>query len=455
MKKIFEKINFRQPKYMLPAILYIPLLGASYFIFDLFHTETADIPDKTLQTTEFLNPELPEAQIKDDGIGSKYENMEKSWGKIQDYSAVGNIERDEPDENKEEYESQYTQDDIALLDEQQQEKAAAAEIAAAKEREQEALAELEKALAEARLKGQNMVIPQEEADTTDTVPPQNVPEAGTIDEEKRPVQAPSADEPPSAVVRKVKTTSDYFNTLAKDAREPKLIQAIIDEDIKAVDGSRIRLRLLDDVEIDECVVKRGTYLYATVSGFSSGRVKGNINSILVDDELVKVSLALYDTDGMEGLYVPNSQFRETSKDVASSAMSGNMSMSTGTTGNSLAQWGMQAVQNAYQKTDGFYNDDFLAPDKAETFVGQLVSTQWWQKGGRFALICNFLAEDGRKIALFAFQKYTGFYGPGDGAVNFKHAEMNTFWECEVRENRKGRCTWASALQLGGPKNNAI
>ena len=95
MKKIFEKINFRQPKYMLPAILYIPLLGASYFIFDLFHTETADIPDKTLQTTEFLNPELPEAQIKDDGIGSKYENMEKSWGKIQDYSAVGNIERDE------------------------------------------------------------------------------------------------------------------------------------------------------------------------------------------------------------------------------------------------------------------------------------------------------------------------------------------------------------------------
>ena len=71
MKKIFEKINFRQPKYMLPAILYIPLLGASYFIFDLFHTETADIPDKTLQTTEFLNPELPEAQIKDDGIGSK------------------------------------------------------------------------------------------------------------------------------------------------------------------------------------------------------------------------------------------------------------------------------------------------------------------------------------------------------------------------------------------------
>ena len=350
MKNLLEKINWRQPKYMLPAILYFPLLGASYFIFDLFHTETLEIKDKTMQTTEFLNPELPGAQIKDDGIGSKYENMAKSWGKIQDYSAVDNIDRDESGKKKEEYESKYTQDDLDLLMEQEQEKAAAVEIASAKAREQEALAELEKALAEARLKGQNAVQPPAETETADTVPPRATEVSGTIDEEKRAVKAPSDDAPPNEVVRKVKTASDYFNTLAKDAREPKLIQAIIDENIKAVDGSRVRLRLLDDVEIGKYVVKRGTYLYATVSGFSSGRVKGSISSILVDDELMKVSLSIYDTDGMEGLYVPNSQFRETSKDVASSAMSGNMNMGMGSMGSSLAQWGMQAVTNAYQKT---------------------------------------------------------------------------------------------------------
>lgn len=350
MKNLLEKINWRQPKYMLPAILYFPLLGASYFIFDLFHTETLEIKDKTMQTTEFLNPELPGAQIKDDGIGSKYENMAKSWGKIQDYSAVDNIDRDESGKKKEEYESKYTQDDLDLLTEQEQEKAAAVEIASAKAREQEALAELEKALAEARLKGQNAVQPPAEIETADTVPPRATEASGTIDEEKRAVKTPSYDAPANEVVRKVKTASDYFNTLAKDAREPKLIQAIIDENIKAVDGSRVRLRLLDDVEIGKYVVKRGTYLYATVSGFSSGRVKGSISSILVDDELMKVSLSIYDTDGMEGLYVPNSQFRETSKDVASSAMSGNMNMGMGSTGISLAQWGMQAVTNAYQKT---------------------------------------------------------------------------------------------------------
>ena len=352
---ILDKINFRQPKYMLPAILYLPLLGASYFIFDLFRTEKAEIPDATLQTTEFLNPELPEATIKDgDGIGSKYENMTKSWGRIQDYTAVDNIERDEPDENKEEYESQYTEDDIALLGEIEQEKSMAAEAADAKRREEEALAELEKALAEARLRGRQEVIPPAEEDTTQTAPPPAAAPAqaeGTIDEDSQAVKVPGENDRASEVVKKTKTSSDYFHTLDRSGQEPKLIKAIIDEDIKAVDGSRVRLRLLDDVEIDGSTVRKGTYLYATVSGFSSGRVKGSISSILVGDELVKVSLSLYDTDGLEGLYVPESQFRETGKDVASSAMSGNLSMNTGGYGNnSLAQWGMQAVQNAYQKT---------------------------------------------------------------------------------------------------------
>ena len=351
---ILDKINFRQPRYMLPAILYLPLLGASYFIFDLFRTEKAEIPDATLQTTEFLNPELPEATIKDgDGIGSKYENMTKSWGRIQDYTAVDNIERDEPDENKEEYESQYTEDDIALLGEIEQEKSMAAEAANAKRREEEALAELEKALAEARLRGRQEVIPPAEEDTTQTAPPPAAPAQaeGTIDEDSQAVKAPGENDRASEVVKKTKASSDYFHTLDRSGQEPKLIKAIIDEDIKAVDGSRVRLRLLDDVEIDGSTVRKGTYLYATVSGFSSGRVKGSISSILVGDELVKVSLSLYDTDGLEGLYVPESQFRETGKDVASSAMSGNLSMNTGGYGNnSLAQWGMQAVQNAYQKT---------------------------------------------------------------------------------------------------------
>src|SRR5574344_586033 len=92
--RITDKINFRQPKYMLPAIVYIPLIATGYFVFDMFNTEVAETQDKNLQTTEFLNPNLPGAQIKNgDGIGGKYENMAKSYGRIADYSAVDNIDR--------------------------------------------------------------------------------------------------------------------------------------------------------------------------------------------------------------------------------------------------------------------------------------------------------------------------------------------------------------------------
>ena len=350
--KITDKINFRHPKYMLPAIIYLPLLGTAYVVFDLFNTQVADTPDKNLQTTEFLNPELPDAKIRGgDGIGGKYENMQKAWGKIDDYTAIDNIDRDEPDENKEEYESKYTQDDIALLDEQQKDKDMDAQASDSQTGEQEALEELRKALAEARLKGQKGLAPPDTADTApaDTAK-QYIPTQGKVEENSRAVNALADAEKPVEMVKKVKTASDYFHTIAQARHEPHLIKAIIDEDIKAVDGSRVRLRLLDDVEIGEAVLRSGTYLYATMNGFGSQRVKGKVQSVLVDDRLVKVNISLYDTDGLEGLYVPESSFRETSKDVASGAMTGNMSLNSGSYGNSLSQWGMQAIQNAYQKT---------------------------------------------------------------------------------------------------------
>ena len=185
---------------------------------------------------------------------------------------------------------------------------------------------------------------------SDSVASQPTKAEGQLTINERVVKGVSDDDEAQEVVKKVKTTSDYFNTIANADQEPNLIKAIIDENVKAVDGSRVRLRLLDDVEIGEMVVKKGAYLYATMSGFSSQRVKGTVKSVLADDEIVKINLSLYDTDGMEGLYVPSSQFRETTKDVASGAVTGNVDMNTTNTGSSFSQWGMQTMQNAYQKT---------------------------------------------------------------------------------------------------------
>ena len=36
-----KKINFKQPKYMIPAIIYIPLLFTGYFLIDTFNVDTS------------------------------------------------------------------------------------------------------------------------------------------------------------------------------------------------------------------------------------------------------------------------------------------------------------------------------------------------------------------------------------------------------------------------------
>ena len=95
-----KKINWKQPKYMLPLIIYVPLLFVGYFVIDLFHTEKAEIPDSSMTTTEYLNPDLPDAKMKGDGIGNKYESMLKSYGRIDDYTAMNNIDRNNDEEKK-------------------------------------------------------------------------------------------------------------------------------------------------------------------------------------------------------------------------------------------------------------------------------------------------------------------------------------------------------------------
>ena len=374
---ILKKINWKQPKYMLPLIIYFPLLFVGYFVIDLFHTEKAEIPDNSLTTTEYLNPVLPDAKMKGDGIGNKYESMVKSYGKIDDLTAMENIDRNN-EEEKESYDSKYSDEERQLLESQEAAKLAEIErqlqasaqkgqeiangngmteadrLARSQQREQEAMEELNRALAQARLQGQQAMTPPTDSNV-DNTPANSQPSdkvEGKISVNERAVKGVSDDDEAQEVVKKVKVTSDYFNTLTENDPEPNLIKAIIDENVKAVDGSRVRLRLLDDIEINDIVVPKGTYIYALMSGFGSQRVKGNIKSILINDNIIKVNLSIYDTDGLEGLYVPSSNFRETTKDVASGAMNNSSALTSSSTtaGNSLIQWGNQAITNAVQKT---------------------------------------------------------------------------------------------------------
>ena len=60
--ELTKKINFRESKYMIPALIYFPLLFTGYFVIDMIGTKKAETVDPSMQTTEYLNPNLPQAK---------------------------------------------------------------------------------------------------------------------------------------------------------------------------------------------------------------------------------------------------------------------------------------------------------------------------------------------------------------------------------------------------------
>ena len=363
-----KKIDYKQPKYVLPMILYPLILGTGYFTIGMFTTEVKSV-DKNLMATNYLNSELPEAKI-DDELGSKRENMVNAFGDAKDYTAVENAERDSV-KGKEEYQTRYNNGEAAAivrhdaeLENLRQFQRRKQEIAARnmgkddfvvplseedrrnarRLRGREGREESEELLAQARAQGRSVTgsSPYEDDNEESTHKKGHSKETASSSE--------NSEEKAETVVKVMKTESEYFNTVSQNAPGSSLITAIIDENIKAVDGSRVRLRLLDDVEIGGLFVPKGTYLYATMSGFSKQRVKGKVASVFVGDEIKTINLSIYDTDGMEGLYVPSSTFRETAKDIGSSAMQQSMSIDGSNSNNSVAQWAQQTVQQAYQRT---------------------------------------------------------------------------------------------------------
>lgn len=391
-----KKINFKQPKYLLPAIVYLPVLFVGYFVIDIFHLDTSDPTDPRLKTTDYLSSDLPEANT-DSVLGSKMDNTEDMYGRISDLSGVENVENDRDSVNKkEDYESRYNQKEADMVNQQQ-----------AEAEEKKKLREMQNRVRQERKSSSSnsdFVAPVSDSEiarvqrmrrqrnwedmdrdlsgsgndrytasngSSSTSGNSGSSPSVSYDEYGNPTYndntsgnggssraggqssngSSDKEDEPEKVVKKVKKNSDYFNTLGGSSEQSKLITAIIDENVKAVDGSRVRLRLLDDIEIGDVTVKKGTYLYATMSGFGKQRVNGKIESIFFNEDIIKVSLSIFDTDGLEGLYVPVSQFRETAKDVASSAMQGsNIMDNSSTTGSGgIKNWANTAVQNASQR----------------------------------------------------------------------------------------------------------
>lgn len=120
---------------------------------------------------------------------------------------------------------------------------------------------------------------------------------------------------PKLDVEKASNMNDAFNTV-QVAKKNDFIKAIIDQTVTGYAGSRVRIRLLEDIKAGKHLIKRGTYIYALISGFDQQRVKLTVTSVMTDDKILPVKLELYDLDGMQGLFVPASAFRAFTKEVS-------------------------------------------------------------------------------------------------------------------------------------------
>ncbi|MDM1040174.1 MULTISPECIES: conjugative transposon protein TraM [Empedobacter] len=112
-----------------------------------------------------------------------------------------------------------------------------------------------------------------------------------------------------------------FNAFYKE-KENSFIKAVIDENNKGLLGSRIRFRLLEDIFVGNRKIDKGSILYGQISGFSMQRVDLTIVSVFTKGEIFPVNLSIYDIDGMKGLYVPQSVFRDMLREMGSNSVQG-------------------------------------------------------------------------------------------------------------------------------------
>ena len=373
MKIDFKKIDLRQEKYWFPLVLFVPLVAIAYFSCEMFK----GTPEQTGMVTDSINTMMPEPA--GDGLRGKFAAMEDNLLRGDGYTAIGALGDETADDDEE---NVYSESEMDRIDKEK----------AQKKREEDEMNALQQQLRESRMHinqyddrytshssgngsqqremeqfEQEMRQIQERSrkmakditgeDYGSTSQPQQpqYPQGQITgyDIYGNPVYAQQPKKDTMEVVTKADTQStDGFNTVADEEKlDDPLIKAMIDKTTKAHEGTRLRFKLLDDVVVKGVKLKKGTYLYGTVVGFGQQRVMADITSILVKDKFLKIHLSVYDLDGMQGFYVPESAFRDMMKNAGSAAMQSNISFdSGGGSGISAQALALQALQNAYQST---------------------------------------------------------------------------------------------------------
>ena len=379
-----NKINFKQPKYILPLVTVLPVLFLVHTIANF--TGNGDTANKGV-VTDSINMSLPDA--REGGISDKMSALNDRLTEDGAYTAVDGIGDDE--QQKDSTRSGYSEAEMDDID----------KTNAERQRQQKAMEDMQRSLAEsrkhinsyagagsggsgsyvrghsqsdayddyakdieaiqrrsaARQKAYNQTLGMNDDEgygssgSSSSANGSSAKNARNGKNRKGGKGSTADATPETALVYKVQDqNAGKFNTIGTESSvDEPLIKAMIDKTTKAHEGTRLRFKLLDDVTIKGTRLKKGTYLYGIVTGFGQQRVKAEITSILVKNKFIKVSLSVYDNDGMEGFYVPESAFRDMMKEAGAQAMQNNITFDTGggyeLSGEAVA---LQALQNMYQ-----------------------------------------------------------------------------------------------------------
>lgn len=361
---MIKKINWKQPKYMIPALAFLPLLFIGYQVCSLL--EGTEEVDDTVVTTD-VNTDLPTINDEKTGLKGKYEAMLDGFGKVTEYTAVEAAEKE--DEQKMQADLLYSDeekrriDSISNIQKEQAEKLQRMleDQKRAMDNSRKNVVSRQQAEEDRRVRdnqemealAKRMQIIQQAASGKPVLTEEDKRLARLKEleakEQKRIKDSIALANAPVAVNKAGQGGEQFFNTVVEQDNDPHLIKARVDELVKVKDGSRIRIRLSEDVEIEGEILKKGSYLYAIVSGFSAQRVMANVTSVMLGGEIKKINLSVYDLDCMEGFYVPESSFRDLAKNIGSQAM--NMNMNINSTGEqSLESMAMQTLQQAMTAT---------------------------------------------------------------------------------------------------------
>jgi len=355
------KINFKQPKYVLPLIL-LPFLCLFFFV---YHSGFAKKKQEAKQeagingTVGDVSPEIRKKQLED-----KLDAYRNAYKDADGYSAVSALPEEKTSNPS--YNNNYTDQQKRMLDSintamknrysqrgtanagvtnSGQDKAMAAALNNVSQRQHQ---QREQSVPPAK---DPMATFREQMAYLDSMNKANDPAAKAERQRKEILAKAEAERKndPALSVHKATGSNAVFNTVMPEQPDD-FIKVVIDENLTGYAGSRIRLRLLDDINIGPYLIKKDTYLYALISGFSGQRVTLSIKSVLYGGKILPVKLEVYDLDGLAGLYVPESAFRDFTKDLGNNTIQGVTIDNGSGSGSMTSQFVMSTADKMFEST---------------------------------------------------------------------------------------------------------